>query len=151
MARVFLKRTVDGFVPADAAAEELCGKFKVGEQYRADIVKPRSLHHHRLFMALLQLTFQNQERYTDPRAFRREVARQAGHVEEHVTADGEVIEIPLSYDFDTVPDQVEFHQKFARAMSVCANMMHGLGVEELEAELSRYCDDMYGAGWQEAA
>lgn len=58
MAKLYLKRTLTGFAPADEASQEIARKYKVGEVYRADVVKPRSYQHHKLCFALLGLTFE---------------------------------------------------------------------------------------------
>ena len=41
MARMYLRKTLSGFVPADEMSVETAKRFKVGETYKADIVKPR--------------------------------------------------------------------------------------------------------------
>jgi hypothetical protein len=56
MARLYLRRTMSGFEPADEPSRESWKKFKVGEIYRGDVVKPRSYQHHKQIMALLNLT-----------------------------------------------------------------------------------------------
>ena len=38
MARLYLKRTLSGFAPADEPSADIARKFKVGEIYRADII-----------------------------------------------------------------------------------------------------------------
>lgn len=142
--RIWLKRTLTGFMPANEVSLEDCKRFKVGTVYRGDIVKPRSYKHHCLFLALLELTFENQERYTDFKMFRRAVALEAGHVEQVITLHGEVHLIPLAYSYDELPDENDFTAKFGAAMTVCARILHGMGLEELEGEVSRYCDQRYG-------
>jgi len=67
MARLHLKRVLTGFVPADEPSLTLLRKYKVGEVYRADVVKPRSYQHHKLIMALLNLTYENLPRSTRDR------------------------------------------------------------------------------------
>src|SRR5690242_7535611 len=101
MARIYLKRTLMGFLPADEASLELCRKFKQGEVYRADMVKPRSYQHHKLCFALLNLTYENlPEKYARSYAsfdqFRYAVAEEAGHVESYVSLDGEIKTLPRS-------------------------------------------------------
>ena len=117
MARLYLKRTLSGFAAADEPSADIARKFKVGEIYRADIVKPRSYQHHKLCMALLTLTYQNQERYTSFDMFRKAVALEAGHVNEIIKLDGEVVLEPGSLSYDAL-DEVEFarglrHQRIA--------------------------------------
>ena len=142
MARLYLRKTLTGFAPADEETRALGKKYKLGDIYRADVVKPRSYQHHKLCMALLTLTFQNQERYANFDEFRRAVAMAAGHCEELHTLDGEVLKLPKSLSYDAL-DEVEFTQVMAAMMTVCCGIL-GLTAPELEAEVSRYADDNYG-------
>lgn len=142
MARLYLRKTLTGFAPADEETRLLGKKYKLGEVYKADVTKPRSYLHHKLCMALLSLTYQNQERYTNFESFRKAVAMAAGHCEELHTLDGEVLKLPGSLSYDAL-DEVEFTQVMAAMMTVCAGIL-GLSAPELEAEVSRYADENYG-------
>lgn len=149
MARVFLQKTLTGFVPADEASKEIWHKYKTGGVYRADIVKPRSYQHHKLCMALLNLTYDNlPEKYAKCYAsfdqFRYAVAEAAGHEESYVSLDGEIKTMPKSISYDAIPDDVEFGRVMAAMMTVCARILQ---TEEsvLADEVSRYADDHYGA------
>ena len=144
MARLYLRKTLSGFIPADEPSLEIARKYKLNEVYRADVVKPRSYQHHKLIMALLNLTFANQELYTNFEMFRKAVAVAAGHVDELVTVDGEIIKLPKSLNYDTL-DEVEFTTVSGAMMTVCCRLLKGIGAEELEAEVSKYADDHYGA------
>ena len=42
MARMYLRKTLNGFAPADDMSIETAKRFKVGATYRADVIKPRS-------------------------------------------------------------------------------------------------------------
>lgn len=149
MARMFLKRTLSGFVPADEASLELCRKFKQGEAYRADVVKPRSYQHHKLCFALLNLTYDNlPEKYARSYAsfdqFRYAVAEESGHVESWVSLQGEIRSKPRSISYDEIPDDVEFGKVMAAMMTVCARILD-MSEPHLAAEVSRYADSHYGA------
>lgn len=144
MAKLFLKRTLTGFVAADEVSAELTRKFDVGDIYRADIVRPRNYKHHKLCFALLSLTFANQERWTDFRKFRRALALAVGYVEEIVGVDGVITEVPRSLSYDECPDELEFQTIMPKMMTVCANILHDMDLNELEAEVSRYADEHYG-------
>lgn len=148
MARVFLKRTLMGFIPADEPSLEVCRKYKTGDVYRADIVKPRSYEHHKLCMALLNLTYDNlPERFAKCYAsfdqFRYAVALEAGHMESFVSLQGEIVSLPGSLSYDAIPDDVEFGKIMASMMTVCANILD-LTEPELSAEVSKYADEHYG-------
>lgn len=142
MARLYLTRTLSGFIPADEASRELWMKYKSGETYRADVVKPRSYRHHKLCMALLTLTFHNQERFTNFDAFRKAVAYEAGHRETFMTIDGEVKDGPGSLSYDAL-DEIEFTRVFSAMMTVCCAIL-GTSAPDLEAEVSKYADEHYG-------
>ena len=144
MARLYLKKTLSGFVPADEPSLEVARKFKLNEVYRSDVVKPRSYQHHKLIMALLNLTYANQDLYTDFEMFRKAVAVAAGHVDELVTVEGEVLRLPRSINYDTL-DEIEFTKVAGAMMTVCCRLLKGIGADELEAEVSRYADEHYGA------
>jgi hypothetical protein len=144
MAKGFVRKTLNGWAPTDDQSQAIHKRQKVGQVYRADIVQPRNYRHHCLFMSLLDLTFQNQERYTEPKMFRRAVALEAGHVDTFVTLDGELHMIPLSYSYDDIPDEQDFAKAFGAAMTVCARILKMQDLDELEAEVSRYADEHYG-------
>lgn len=143
MARLYLKKTLSGFVPADEPSMEAAKKFKLGEIYRADVVKPRSYRHHCLIMALLTLTFENQERYDNFTIFRKAVAFAAGHVVEYPSIDGEIIREADSISYDRL-DEVDFTKVAGAMMTVCAHILGDMGIPELEAEVSRFADEHYG-------
>jgi hypothetical protein len=142
MARLYLRKTLTGFEPADEASHEAWRKYKLGEVYRGDVVKPRSYKHHKLCMALLTLTFQNQERYANFDMFRKAVAIAAGHVNEVITLDGEVTMEAGSLSYDAL-DEVAFTKVFGAMMTVCCSIL-GMNAPMLEAEVSRYADENYG-------
>jgi hypothetical protein len=147
MARIYLRRTLTGFVAADEASQEVTRKYKVGEVYRADVVKPRSYQHHKQVMALLDLTYSNlHARYLKlwptPRAFRRGLAEAVGYTESYATVEGEIREVGLSLSYDDLPDEVEFGTTASLMMGVCANLL-GVDEPQLAAEVAQHA--MYGA------
>jgi hypothetical protein len=144
MAQIYVKRTLSGFDPADSPSCEAHRKLQLGHIYRADIVKPRNYKHHCLCLALLSLTFENQERYTLFKDFRDAVAIEAGHVETFVTLDGEQLRRPKSISYDAIPDDVEFGRVMSAMMQVCSVILGGMDLYELQAEVSKYALTHYG-------
>jgi hypothetical protein len=144
MAKCFAKKTLTGWVPADDRAVAIHKRQKLGAVVRMDIVQPRNYQHHKMFMALMDLTFQNQERYTDDWEFRTAVALEAKHVRTYVTLDGEIQMVPLRYSYDDIPDENEFTEAFAKAMTVCARILKMEDLAELEAQVALYADEHYG-------
>lgn len=148
MARMYLKRTLSGFAPADGPSEDLWRKYKQGEVYRADVVKPRNYQHHKLAFALLNLTYANlpekhAQSYPTFDMFRHAVALEAGHAESFVTLQGEIQSCPKSLSYDAIPDDIEFGQVMAAMMTVCAKIL-GMSAPELEPEVAKYADEHYG-------
>jgi hypothetical protein len=142
MANLYLRKTATGFEPADAQSVEAHRKFKLGEVYRANVVKPRSYQHHKLCMSLLNVTFQNQDKYSNFEQFRKAVAIEAGHCETLITMQGEVLQLPGSLSYESL-DEVQFTKVMAAMMTVCCKIL-GMNAPELEAEVSRYADENYG-------
>lgn len=134
---IFLTKTLTGFVPADEEAKHALRKYKVGETFRADVKKPRCYTNHKRFFALLNLTFENQEQYRNFEHFRKAVQIEAGHVDELITLDGEVLLLPKSIDYSTL-DELEFQVLFGQTMTVCARILGNLNLDELQAEVMRY-------------
>lgn len=140
----FIRKTLTGWVPNDDQAKHIHNRQKLNQVSRADIVQPRNYRHHCMFMALVELTFQNQQTYKDEWAFRSAVALEAGHVKQFVTLDGEIHLVPLRYSYDDIPDEQDFSIAFGKAMTVCARILRMENLDELEAEVSRYADEHYG-------
>lgn len=143
MAKILQRRTLTGWIPASAESEAVWRKQKLGEVYGADIAKQRNYKHHCLFICLLEMTFENQERYTDDKAFRRAIAYEAGHVEEFMTMDGEIHRQALPYDYEHLPDEDDFTKEFGKAMTVCAAILK-MTAPALEDEVARYAGQNYG-------
>lgn len=140
----YIRKTLTGWAPADEKAQAIHKREKLNQLYQADIVLPRNYERHCLFMVLLnEVTFPNQERYVDAQKFRRAVALAAGHSEEMMTLEGEILSVPLSYDYEHCPDEGEFIEKFGAAMTICAAILSHTA-PELEQEVARYANEQYG-------
>lgn len=149
MARLYLRKTLSGFVPADEPSLQLWKQYKLNETYRSDIVKPRNYQHHKQIMALLTMTYENlpekyAKSYPEFDMFRYAVALEAGHAEAFVTLRGEITSVPKSISYAAVPDDVEFGRIAAKMMTVCANILQ-VSEPELAIEVGRYADAHFGA------
>jgi hypothetical protein len=144
MARLYLKRTLAGLVAADEPSLLLLRKYKVGEVYRADLVRPRNYKHLCLIMALLNLTYEHlPERharsYASFNQFRYAVAEASGHVESYVSLEGEIKSRPGSLSYDAIPDDVEFGKVASAMMTVCARILE-VSEPELAIEVAKYAE-----------
>jgi hypothetical protein len=54
-------------------------KLKTGEEYQCTIVRPRNYKFHKLFFALLQMVYENQEVYNNIDFMREELTKASGY------------------------------------------------------------------------
>jgi len=135
---IFLKKTLTGLAGADEEAMQVMKRWKVGEVLRCKVTKPRDYTNHKKYFALLNMVFENQERYTNFPMFRKAVELAAGHVDEIITLDGEVHFEIRSIDYSTL-DEFEFDNLFGRVMRVCVeNFLEGVDERDLRYEVERY-------------
>lgn len=134
---IWLTRTLAGLVPADEAAKQAVKRWKIGETLKCSVRKPRCYTNHKRYFALLNLTFENQDKYTSFEHFRKAVQIAAGHVDELITIDGEIVFLPKSIAYDAL-DEMEFSKVFGETMTVCAKILGDLDLNELQAEVLRY-------------
>jgi len=109
MTDVWLIKTPNGFEYSGEEDAELCKRIKVGDVVKGDITKPRHGKHHRKGMKILRYVFDNQDKYDTFPNFLKEVKIATGHVDTHITSDGQIIYILKSISFEQM-DELEFTQ-----------------------------------------
>ena len=134
---IFLTRTLAGLVPSDEEAKQAVRRWKIGETLKCSVRKPRDYVNHKRYFALLNLTFENQDKYTSFEHFRKAVQIAAGHVDELITLEGEITFLPKSIAYDAL-DEMEFSKVFGETMRVCAKILGDLDLEELRIKVERY-------------
>jgi len=141
MARIYFRNTIDNhFVPDMDSDWEAVKKFRVGEVIAADIKRERNLQFHRKFFALLQLAFQNQDKYKIFEDFLVEIKLKTGHYKEHVTTKGRIIYIPKSLSFSKC-DEIEFERRYNNAIDVILeNFILGSSREEINSMVQQILD-----------
>ena len=72
-----------------------------------DIKQPRNYKFHKKFFALVNMVFENQDRYTSIDRLREDLTIEAGFYEEHVTFVGEIKTTAKSISFASM-DEIEF-------------------------------------------
>lgn len=138
MAKILLRKQLNGsLMPADYQAQDVLRKVKVGKDCWCEVRVARNPHFHRLYFALIKLTFDNQERYDNAEQFRKAVQMEAGHVDELVGLDGTIYQIPRSIAWDQL-DETEFGELFPQVMRVCAKILGEMDVDILREEVERY-------------
>ncbi len=112
------KNSFNQLEATDMDGENYINKLKDGETVKATITKPRNPKHHRKFFSMLNMVFENQDKYEILEDLLTEVKLRTGHYKEHITVKGTVIYIPKSVAFDEM-DQLEFESIYNKAISCC--------------------------------
>lgn len=140
---LYLKRTLQGFGPADElAAAAITKHFKLGDLAKLTVTKPkdpRSVQQNRLYWKLCQVVFENTEGAFDSAEQVSDFLKiQAGHCEKrHINLNGEKLVwlIPKSISFAKMP-QPEFQEYMQAALDiVCQRIIVGMDKDALEAEI----------------
>lgn len=105
----FFAKSLGTLRPADEKAAELLRGMPMGEVVRVKITRPRNVAHHRKFFALLNLVYQNQERYESLEHLLVALKISVGHFETVVMPSGQIIYTPKSIAFHNM-DQGQFEQ-----------------------------------------
>lgn len=83
-----------------------------------EYVQKRNVKFHRKFFKLLQIVFDQQEKYSNKEDLRVEILLKSGQYTEHITTKGELIYIPKSMSFKSMK-QAEFDEFYNKALDVC--------------------------------
>jgi hypothetical protein len=103
--------------PADGKAEQYLSKVSFSELVICNVSRPRNPLFHRKFFSLLQLVYENQERYSNFDRFRKEIVMRAGFYEEHVHLTGKVSYVAKSLAFASM-DETEFADLYDKCCAV---------------------------------
>lgn len=110
--KILVKCTEEGLVPLYDSDLDSKKKLKIGETYQATVVKPRNVGFHRKFFALINMVYENQERYTNIEHLRRDLTIASGFYEEHVTFTGQRRTEPMSISFSKM-NQRDFDKLYS--------------------------------------
>lgn len=80
-------------------------KLKPEEIYQCEIKQPRNLKFHRKFFSLINMLFENQERYNNPERLRKDLIIEAGYYDEWVDLNGEVRQEAKSISFASMTEE----------------------------------------------
>lgn len=116
--KITLIKNLNGkFTPAYDTDYELAKKIEVGEPFEFEYKKPRNYKFHKKFFALLNLVFQNQERYTSLEHLRKDLIIEAGYYDTRYDFQGKEILEAHSISFANM-DEVEFSELYNRCVDV---------------------------------
>jgi hypothetical protein len=133
-----LKKTLAGFALADDMSVENAKRFKVGEVYKADVVKPRSRKTLGRWWVLCQMILDNTEEFRSKEQISDYLKIRAGHSTSIVSkSTGEIFHIANSISFDEM-EEAQFQELWQRVCDVVvADILPGITQHEIEYEIGR--------------
>lgn len=140
MAEIYLRRTLSGFTPDDESSADAVKGYRLGEVYKANIVKHRNLKNHRRWWALCSLIYQNSDQFKSAEQVHDYLKILAGHCTQIVSkSTGEVYLVADSISFGTL-DELQFQDVFSRAvLAVSEHILPGISVDDVSHEIEKLC------------
>lgn len=133
--KIIARRTLQGFSPIYDHDKDAIKKIKIGKDVEIDIKQPRNLKFHKKMFALLNVGFENQEKYETLEIFRYIMTLKAGHFVEVATDKG-VVFMPKSMKFSKMDDLV-FSDLYSKILDVILKEI-GCTSEEIELEILQF-------------
>ena len=135
--KIHVIKTLSGFKPLSDSDKRALDRFGINEVFEIDVKKARNYEHHKKFFALLNLAFQNQEKYKNFKHFRALITMKSGHYEEIKTEKG-IIYLPTSISFSNM-DQIEFDKLYDDVCDIIINeVIPGITKEEIQDEILNF-------------
>ena len=132
---VYLKKTLSGLQPVSNSDEEALSKYKIGDELKAKLTKPRNPKFHRKGFALLNMAYENQDVYNNFDDFRFVVTMKAGFYKRIQTDKGEVFRT-LSISYASM-DQAEFEDWYSKVLDVIISFLE-VTEQDIEENLINY-------------
>lgn len=131
---IYLIRTLNGLKPAFEEDQKKINKFGLGEVVEFKTTIPRDYHKHKKFMAMIRITFENQEEFNNFDHFREAVIIEAGYYDviPGLFGQGEK-KVAKSISFSKM-DEPTFEELFDKCADVCIKVI-GCDKEELIKEV----------------
>ena len=104
-------------IPNDPETQKYMLNRKEGEVIVAEIKRARNYENHKRFFSFLDLTFDMQEHFDTPEAYRRWLTMKCGYFSTIVAPNGNTIFVPDSIAFENMPED-EFRNLFSTAIDV---------------------------------
>ena len=115
--KIHLKKTHKGLVPASQNDQELFEKLSSKKTLRANIVVPRNYKFHKKYFALLNMLFENQERYSSIDHLRYDLTIEAGKYTIRKDLKGDMVKVPDSISFANM-NELEFEDLYSKTLDV---------------------------------
>ena len=124
-------------IPSSDKSIDKMSKIKIGEPFLMDYKPKRNYEFHKKGFALLNLIFENQDKYDTFEELRTEMVLKAGWYREHITTKGKLIYIPKSMSFAEM-DEIEFAEIYSKFIDIALKHFVTMDKQELEDAILRY-------------
>ena len=133
--KLLFRKQLGALRPTDEEGEAALSKIANGDFVMLEFKRPRNVAHHRLFFALLNIVYANQDRYDNVKSFRTAFTIALGWFDTVFLPDGKVGLTPKSISFAAM-DQTAFNVFFDDAVRlVCEKWLPTVTSEELKREI----------------
>ncbi len=133
--KLLFRKHLGSLRPVDTQGEAALQKVGEGSLVSVEMKRPRNVKHLRLFMALLHMVYENQDRYDSFESFRTAFTIAMGWFDSVFLPDGTVGLTPKSISFAAM-DQTAFDVFFNDAVNlVCNRWLPTVTNEELRREI----------------
>jgi len=135
--KITLVKTLGGkIIAAYDEDKERLNRIKVNEPFVADVSIPRNLRFHKKYFSLINLVFENQERYTHIDDLRKDITVEAGYYRERTNIYGEVLKEAESISFASM-DDLKFGELYSKTLDVIVKHF-SFDKESLIQEVEQY-------------
>jgi hypothetical protein len=135
MPKAYLYRSGFAFFPTSNADTEVMYQFAEGEVFSCEVKKERNYLNHKRFFALLNLGFENQDKFTSLGWFREYVLIASGNFESCESPTG-VMYRAKSISFASM-DEITFRELYKSVSQVIIDLC-GISQEQLEKNLNLF-------------
>ena len=135
MPKVFLYRSGFSFFPASNADTDIMYQFAEGEIIGCEVKKARNYKNHRRFFSLLNLAFENQDKFNNMGWFREYLLIASGNFESCETPTG-IMYRARSISFSNM-DEIAFRELYRSVSQVIIDLC-GIDQKTLENNLNLF-------------
>lgn len=134
---LYLVKQLNGsLLPAYESDYEKVKKIKQGDTVKCEVTKPRNIKFHKKFFALMNLVYQNQERYDHIDDLREQLTIAAGYYTTTYTLEGVEQQKAKSISFAAM-DELEFGELYNALLDVIVKYFHFDRIE-IEQNLAEF-------------
>ena len=109
-------------IPLYDSDYEVFRKLKKNKPLKFKVTQERNYKFHKKFMALVNMVFENQDRYTDITNLRYDLTIESGFFKEHIDFNGEIKRTAESISFANM-DEMQFQQVYSKFIDTVIRIM----------------------------